>query len=53
MKILLLIILLDSGAVTRIPFDDFGLCVAAKSEVKELMSPNSVKAACIIQSQPR
>lgn len=49
MKILLVIIILSSGRVSTIPFDDASACVAAKNEMKELMSPNAIRVTCIIQ----
>ena len=48
-KILLIIITLTSGHVTTIPFEDVTACMAAKNEIKNLMSENTVRVTCIIQ----
>lgn len=48
-NILLIIITLTSGRITTIPFEDVTACMAAKNEIKNLMSENSVRVTCIIQ----
>ncbi|WP_190275367.1 hypothetical protein [Enterobacter sp. 638] len=49
MKILLMIIMLNSGSVTVINYDDASACMSAKNELRELISNNAARVTCIIQ----
>ncbi len=49
MKILLLIIMFNSGNVTVISFDDASSCISAKNDIKDIIPENVGKTACVIK----